>query len=77
MLFLQIIPPLRAVRRIASGDMGGKPEDAGKLAARKDEIGDVARALGGSGCFLCMLIKLVCMVAILQRGMTIETDQTR
>jgi signal transduction histidine kinase len=47
-LFLQIIPPLRAVRRIASEGLGGEAEEAGKLAARKDEIGDVARALAAA-----------------------------
>jgi len=47
-LFLQIIPPLRGVRRMASEDSGRETEEAEKLKRRRDEIGEVARALAAA-----------------------------
>jgi signal transduction histidine kinase/ActR/RegA family two-component response regulator len=48
LLFLQIIPPLRAVRRMAGAGTGGEAGRGGGLTGRKDEIGDVARALAAA-----------------------------
>jgi two-component system, sensor histidine kinase len=47
-LFLQIIPPLRGVRRMASEDGGRETKEAEKLKRRRDEIGEVARALAAA-----------------------------
>jgi signal transduction histidine kinase len=47
-LIVQIIPPLRGVRRMASKDSGSETKEVEKLKRRKDEIGEVARALAAA-----------------------------
>jgi signal transduction histidine kinase len=48
LLYFQIIPPLRDVRRMASKGTGRETKRVEKLTVRKDEIGEVARALAAA-----------------------------